>query len=163
MMMRPTVRKFALTVHLTVAVGWVGAVVAYLALVVGAWTTPDAETVRAAWIGMEIIGWYVLVPLAVSTLGTGLVMSVGTQWGLFRHYWVVFSLLLTILATAVLIGHMPTVSSFDVVATETASAGRAGLRGELLHAGGGLVVLLVIVGLNVYKPRGLTPFGQRKR
>lgn len=161
--MRPTVRKFALTVHITVAVGWIGAVVAYLALVVGAWTASGSQTVGAAWIGMELIGWYVLVPLAVGALGTGIVMGIGTHWGLFRHYWVLFSFLLTILAAAVLIGHMPTVSSFADVAADTPNAAREGLRSELLHAGGGLVVLLVVVGLNVYKPRGLTPYGRRKQ
>jgi hypothetical protein len=34
-------------------------------------------------------------------------------------------------------------------------------RGDLLHAGGGLAILLVIATLNVYKPRGLTPYGWR--
>lgn len=78
-----TVRKFVLTIHSTVAVGWIGAVVAYLALVLGAWTASDAQTIVAAWVGMELIGWYVLVPLAVSALGTGIVMGVGTHWGSF--------------------------------------------------------------------------------
>lgn len=163
MTMRPTVYKFAFATHVTVSVGWIGAVVAYLALVAVAWTGSDAQTVRAAWIGMESIGWYVLVPLAIAALGTGIVMGVGTQWGLFRHYWVVFSLVLTLLATAVLVGHMPTVSSFADAARETTTASRAGLRGEMVHAGGGLALLLVVVGLNVYKPRGLTPYGRRNR
>lgn len=163
MMMRPTARKFALAVHITVAVGWVGAVLAYLALVGGAWMTADPKTVQAAWVGMELIGWYVLIPLALSALCTGILMGLGTKWGLIQNYWVVFSLLLTVLALAVLAGHMPTVSSFADTAIESASASRAGLPGELLHAGGGLVVLLVIVGLNVYKPRGRTPYGKQKR
>lgn len=163
MKMGPTVRKFSLAAHLTVSVGWIGAVVAYLALVVAAWTNSDAQTLRAAWLGMELIGWYAIVPLAVAALATGIVMGVGTHWGLFRHYWVVFSLVLTVLATGVLIVHMPTVSSIADATIGTPSAGRAGLYGELLHAGGGLIVLLVIVGLNVYKPRGRTPYGQRKQ
>lgn len=52
-------RKFVLTVHLTVSVGRIGAVIAYLAVVVAAWTSQDVQTVRASWIGMELIGWYV--------------------------------------------------------------------------------------------------------
>lgn len=162
-MMSPRVRKFALTTHLTVSVGWIGAVVAYLALVFTAWTSRDIQTVRAAWMGMALIGWYVLVPLAISSLLTGLFMALGTRWGLFRHYLIVFSLLLTLLATAVLVAHMPTVSRFANEAATATTASRAGLPGELLHAGGGLVVLLVITGLNVYKPRGLTPYGRRKQ
>lgn len=156
------VRKFVLTTHITVSVGWVGAVGAYLALVVTAWTTQEVLAVRAAWLGMEVIGWYILVPLAIASLLTGLVMALGTRWGVFRHYWVLFSFLLTLLATAVLISHMPTVSFYANLAATADTASRTGLRGELLHAGVGLLVLLVITGLNVYKPRGLTPYGQRK-
>jgi hypothetical protein len=45
---------------------------------------------RSAWIAMELIGWYLLVPFAFAALATGLVMALGTPRGLFRHYWVVF-------------------------------------------------------------------------
>jgi hypothetical protein len=160
--MTSRLRKFALTTHITVSVGWLGAVVAYLALVGAAWTSQEAQTVRAAWTGMEVIGWYVLVPLATASLVTGLFMALSTRWGLFRHYWVLFTFLLTVLAAIVLFVHMSTVSFYADVAAEANSASRVGLRSELLHAGGGLLVLLVITGLNVYKPQGMTPYGQRK-
>ena len=86
MTMAPGLRKFALTVHLTASVGWLGAVVAYLSLGVSAVTSQDAPTVRAAWIAMEVTGWFAIVPLTLASLLTGLVMSLGTPWGLFRHY-----------------------------------------------------------------------------
>ena len=164
--MTPRLRKFALTVHLTVSVGWIGAVVAYLALVVAAMTSEDARPVLAAWLAMELIGWYVIVPLALASLLTGFVMSLATPWGLFRHYWVLSSLVLTILATVVLLQHMQTVSFVAGIAAETDSTDvgglRGGLRGELLHAGIGLLVLLAIEVLNVYKPQGMTAYGRRK-
>lgn len=163
MTMTPGLRKFALTVHVTSSVGWLGAVAGFLALVVAALTSQDAQTVRAAWIAMELTGWFAIVPLALASLLTGLVMSLGTPWGLFRHYWVLFKLLLTILATIVLLLNMQTVSFLAGVAVETDSAVLGGLRGELLHAGGGLLVLLVITILSVYKPRGMTPYGWRKQ
>ncbi len=167
MIMGPRLRKFALAVHLTFSVGWIGAVIAYLALVIAAMTSQDTQMVRAAYFAMELTGSFVIVPLAIASLLTGLVMSLGTPWGLFRHYWVLFSLVLTIVATVVLLQHMHTVSFFAGVAAETHSADdgrlRGGLPGELLHAGGGLLVLLVIQALNVYKPRGLTPYGWRKQ
>ncbi len=103
MTMTPGLRKFALTVHLTVSVGWIGAVVAYLALGVSAVTSQDAQTVRADYLAMELTGWFVIVPLALAALLTGLVMSLGTPWGLFRHYWVLITLVLTILSTVVLL------------------------------------------------------------
>ena len=163
MTMAPGLRKLVLTVHLTSSVGWIGAVVAYLALGVSAVTSQDAQTVRAAWIAMELIGWLVLVPVALAALLTGLVMSLGTPWGLFRHYWILITLVLTILSTVVLLLHMPTVSSLADVARGADGADLAGLGGDLLHPGVGLLVLLVIMGLNVYKPRGLTPYGWRRQ
>lgn len=164
--MSPSARRFVLTAHLTFSVGWIGAVVAFLTLVVAAMTSQDAHRLRAAWIAMDLTGWFAIVPLAVASLLTGLVMSLGTQWGLFRHYWVLISFVLTILATAVLLGNMQAVSFFARIAAEADSADvgdlRRGLRSELLHAGVGLVLLLAIEVLNVYKPRGVTPYGRRK-
>ncbi len=164
MTMTPRLRKFALAAHLTFSVGWIGTVVAYLALGVAARTSQDAQTVRAAWIAMELTGWYVIVPLALASLLTGLVMALGTKWGLFRHYWVLFSLVLTILATVVLIGHMPAVSLLADVAQEAEGATLdGGFGSDLAHPTLGLVVLLVIQVLNVYKPRGMTRYGWRKQ
>jgi hypothetical protein len=161
--MTSSLRKLALTVHLVVSLGWIGAVIAYMALGVSAVTSQDAQTVRAAWIAMEVTGWFVIVPLAVAALLTGLVVALGTPWGLFRYYWVLITLVLTILATVVLLLHMPTVTSLADQARSVDDAHLGGLGGDLLHPGLGLVVLVVITTLNVYKPRGLTRYGWRKQ
>ena len=163
MTMSPDLRKLALAVHLTVAVGWIGAAAAYLALGIAAANSQDAPTVRGAWIAMELIGWYVIVPLAVASVVTGLVMALGTRWGLFRHYWVVFSLALTIFATVILLLHMPTVSVQAEVARTADAAGLGRLGSDIAHPAIGLVLLLVILVLNVYKPRGLTGYGRRRQ
>jgi hypothetical protein len=163
MTMPPGLRKLTLAVHLSCSLGWIGAVVAYLALGVAAATSHDAQTVRAAWIAMALTGWYVIVPLAVAAFLTGLVMALGTPWGLFRRYWVLISLGLTVLATAVLLLHMPSVSSLADQARSADGARLGGLGSDLLHPGLGLVLLLVITGLNGYKPRGLTRYGWRKQ
>jgi hypothetical protein len=161
--MTPGLRKLVLTVHLAASLGWLGAVIAYVALGLSATTSADLQAVRSAWIAMELMGWWVIVPLALTALLTGVVMSLGTPWGLFRHYWVLISLGLTILATAVLVLHMPSVSTTARVAREADGAQLGQLGGDLGHAVGGLVVLLVITVLNVYKPQGLTPYGWRKQ
>jgi len=163
MTMTPPLRKLVLTVHLTCSVGWIGAVIAYLALVIAAMTSQEARMLQAVWIAMEVIGWYVIVPLALAALLTGLVMALGTPWGLFRHYWVLISLVLTIFATVVLLVHMQTVSDIAGSAAETPGAAIGGLPGEFVHAGVGMLVLLVIQVLNMYKPRGMTPYGWRKQ
>ncbi len=165
MIMTPRLRKFALAVHITLAVGWIGAVAGYIALDVAAATSQDAQTLRAAYLAMELIAWYVIVPLALASLLTGLVMSLGTKWGLFRHYWVLISLLLTIIATVVLLVETQTISYFADIAADptTSSDDLRALGSTLVHSVGGTVVLLVILVLNVYKPRGMTRYGWRKQ
>ncbi len=163
MTMAPGLRKFALTAHLISSLGWIGAVGAYIALGISAVTSEDVQTARSAWIAMELTGWYVIVPLALAALLTGLVMSLSTPWGLFRHYWVLITLALTILATVVTLLHMPTVTSQADLARQANRAELNRLGGDLFHPVLGLVVLLVITALNIYKPRGLTPYGWRNQ
>jgi hypothetical protein len=162
-MMTPSLRKLALSVHLTFSVGWIGAVVAYLALGIAAVRSEDVQTVRAAWVAMELTGWYVIVPLAAATLVTGLIMAFGTKWGLIRHYWVVISFVLTVFANIVLLLHMPTVSATADLAQDAGGATLQRLGGDLAHPGIGFVLLLVIQVLNIYKPAGMTRYGWRKQ
>ena len=163
--MSPRLRKLALAAHITLAVGWIGAVAGYIALDVTAATSNDAQTLRAAYLAMGLIAWYVLVPLALASLLTGLVMSLGTRWGLFRHYWVLISLLLTIIATVVLLVETQTIGYFADTAADPTTTGEdlRALGSTLVHSVGGTVVLLVILVLNVYKPRGMTRYGWRKQ
>jgi hypothetical protein len=115
---------------------------------------------------MDAIGWFVLLPLSLASLVTGLVQSLGTSWGLFRHYWVLFKLLINVVATFILLMYMQTLGDLADVAAESAfSSGELGdLRSPspVLHAGGALLLLLVATTLAVYKPRGLTPYGRRE-
>ena len=165
MIMARRLRKFALAAHIALSVGWIGAVAGYIALDVAAATSQSAETLRACYLAMGLITWYVIVPLALASLLTGLVMSLGTRWGLFRHYWVLISLLLTVVASVVLLVETQTISYFAEVAADPATSGDdlRSLGSTLVHSVGGTVVLLVIVVLNVYKPRGMTRYGWRKQ
>ena len=144
--------------------GWFGAVVVFLALAVVGLTNQDAQIVRGAYLVMEPAAWFVLVPLAFASLLTGLVRSLGTEWGLFRHYWVVFKLLITGFATIVLLIYMETFSFMAGVAADPV-ADLAVVRNTSpgLHAVLALLVLLVATVLGVYKPRGITPYGARKQ
>lgn len=166
MIMRPGLRKFALTAHITSSVGWFGAVAAFLVLAVAGLTSQDAHIVRSAYLTLELIGWFIIVPLSVASLLTGLVQALGTTWGLFRHWWVLIKLVLTILATIVLLVHMQPIGHLaDVVAAATLAGGELhGLRVQLIaDAGAALTVLIITTTLSVFKPRGLTPYGWRKQ
>jgi len=165
MTMPPRLRKFALAAHLTCSVGWIGAVGAYLTLDLTAAFSQDPQLVRAAWLAMGLVVSSTIVPLALATLLTGLLMSLGTKWGLFRHWWVLISLLLTVFATLVLLSEAALVRRIaDVAADPTTSSDQLlALPSTLLHSAGGLLVLLVVQVLNVYKPQGLTPYGWRRQ
>jgi hypothetical protein len=167
MIMSSGVRKFALTAHVTSSVGWIGAVAGFLALAVAALVTEDAQRVRATYLAMELTAWFVIVPLSLASLLSGLVQSLGTVWGLFRHYWVLFKLLINLFATILLLMYMQTLGYFAgaVADTTLSSADVLALRSisPVLHAGAALFLLLVATTLAVYKPRGVTPYGQRKQ
>ena len=156
MTMAPRLRKFALTAHVTSSVGWLGAVAGFLALAVAGLTSQDAQTVRAAYLAMELTAWSVIAPLSLASLLTGLVQSLGTEWGLFRHYWVLTKLLINVLATIVLLLWLPSISYLaDVAAKTTLSSADLGRpqTEAVIRAGGALLVLLVATALAVYKPR----------
>ena len=163
MTMPPGARKLALTAHVTASVGWLGAIIVFLGLAVVGLTSQDAQTVRAAYLVMEPAARLVLVPLSFASLVTGVVLSLGTAWGLFRHYWIVFKLVITVFATIVLLIYMKTFRSMAGVAADP-SADLAMVRNAspLLHAALALLVLVAATVLAVYKPRGLTPYGRRQ-
>jgi len=153
-------------VHLTASVGWLGAVAGFLALAVAGLTSHDAQMVRGAYLAMELITWFLIVPLAFASLLTGLVVSLCTTWGLFRHYWVLLKFLITILATILLLVHTQPIGVLAAIARETtlSSADVGRLRIQLVgDAGFALLALLVTTTLGVYKPRGMTPYGRRKQ
>ncbi len=167
MIMTPRLRKFTLTAHVTSSVGWLGAVAVFLAHAVLGLTSQDAQTVRAVYLVMEPAAWLVLVPLAFASLLTGLVQSLGTTWGLFRHYWVLFKLLINVFATIVLLMYTQTLSYLAGVAAQTTLSsddlGVLRTPSVVLHSVLALLVLLVATTLAVYKPRGMTPYGRRKQ
>ncbi len=160
MNMTPRLKKFALLTHITFSVGWFGAVVPYLALAIAGLTSHDARLVRSVCLSMELIGWYVIVPFSFAALLSGLVQSLGSQWGLLRHWWIAAKFLLTIVAISVLFRHMQDVSR---MAKETMlSKADFDFRPDFIHAAGGLLILLAAMTLSIFKPWGMTPYGQRR-
>ena len=159
MPLTPAWRKFALTAHVTSSVGWLGSVAAFLAVALVALMNADDLKSRAASTTMELIGWSVIVPFSAASLLSGLIQSVGTPWGLFRHYWVLAKLLITVGASVLLILHMQVVSSITLAAADT-SMPMSHLQGPKMQvvadASAALVVLLIAAALSIYKPQGRT-------
>ena len=165
MLLAQGARRWVLAVHIAVSVGWIGAVLGYLALDVTTVASDDPSTLRASYAAMEIVALRAIVPLAVAALVTGIIISLGTRWGLFRHYWVIFSFFLTILALVVLLVETRTISAYAAIALDptTTDAKLRALPSTLPHSIGGTIVLLVVLALNLWKPRGVTRYGWRKQ
>lgn len=164
--MRPGLRKLALTAHVVTSVGWLGAVAAFLALSVAGMVGDDVQRVRGAYLAMELIGWFVIVPMSFASLVIGLIQALGTEWGVFRHYWILIKLVLNVLASGVLLLHMLPIQQVASLAATTAlsSDDLRELRVQLVgDAAAALVVLLVATSLSVIKPRGMTRYGHRKQ
>lgn len=156
-------RRFVLTAHIVSSVGWLGAILVFLALSVAGLTVDDEQMARAAYLAMELTVWSALVPLAAASLVTGLVQGLGSRWGLFRHYWVVAKLALTLVATVVLLIYTQTISHMAGVAVDSPDIEAVRNVSPALHAGAAVLILLVTTVLAVYKPRGLTRYGWRRQ
>jgi hypothetical protein len=164
MTMRPGVRTFALTVHVVTTVGWLGAVLVFLALGIIGLVSSFELTVRGVYTVMEPTAWAVLVPLAFASLATGLAMSWGTRWGVFRHYWVVLKLLITIVATVILLAYMGTFEEMARVALDPRTPlALVSNPSPVLHAVLALIALVTAAALAIYKPLGMTAYGKAKR
>jgi len=152
--LRGRAHKLALTVHVLTAVGWFGAAgfVAFALIVAG--TTGDARLASALYRTIETSVW-LTIPLGVVTLVDGAVLSVGTIWGLVRHWWVVAKIAIVVV---VVVTDATLVRAGAHDALTGGSAGRAMYGPVIAHC----VVLTVATALSVFKPRGRTPFGRAR-
>ena len=158
----PALRRFTFTTHVTSSVGWIGAVFVFLALAAIGLTSQDERTVRGAYLVMAPAAWFVLVPLAHASLLSGIAVSLGTPWGLFRHYWVVVKLGITLFSTVILMIYMGTFRQMAGVAADpVVELGLVRNPSPMIHAILALILLLMATVLGVYKPFGTTPYGSR--
>jgi len=160
MMVSPALRKFTYATHITSSVAWIGAVIVFIAMAGLALTSQDETTVRGAYLVMAPAAWFALVPLAHASLLTGIALSLGTTWGLIRHYWVVLKLGITVFCTVILMIYMGTFRQMAGIAADPfVDVDAVRNASPLLHASVALVLLLVATALGAYKPFGMTAYG----
>lgn len=165
MTMSPGLRKVALTAHIVFSVGWFGAVAGFLALAIVGLTSEDTQMARATYLATDLTATFVIVPLSFAALLTGLILSLGTKWGLFRHYWILAKFVITALSILILLVHLQPIRFMADAAAEMTwvSADLRPAQMQLVAApAASLLAMLVTIALAVHKPRGMTPFGQRK-
>ena len=145
-MLPPQVRKAVLTVHIIVSVGLLGDAAGFLALAIRAATTPDPEFADACYRVLQMFSIVFGIPLSVASLLTGVVLGLGTRWGVFRYPWVTAKLVLIISVMAV--GALVLGPAVQGVLDGTRDAESA----LIAAAGYDVLALCVATGLSVFKP-----------
>jgi uncharacterized membrane protein len=144
--LRPKTRRALLSLHVMSSVGLLGASSALLFLGITATTTGDPELAHSAYRFMSMFGFVFGIPLSFSALITGVVLGLGSKWGVLRYPWVTIKLGLlvtTILSGALVIGRV----------SEQMADGTGGSETQLLAAASYNVVALVTATiLSIYKP-----------
>jgi hypothetical protein len=147
-------RKLLLIVHIVLSIGWVGALSGFVVLSMAGLISDDLVVARSAYVSMDLVNRFAIVPFAILALLTGIIQSLRTPWGLARHYWVLFKLLIIATATFMLLMKTGQISTMASVAGETSFS-------IIIHAIGGVAVLLWATTLAVYKPTAETPFARK--
>ncbi|MEV6419786.1 DUF2269 domain-containing protein [Streptomyces sp. NPDC051662] len=150
------VRRTLLVAHVATSVSWLGLTLGLLTLGVTAYLTNDATTTEAAYRAMKIFADWLIIPIALLALISGVLLSLGTPWGLARHRWVWTKFWLTLITLgATVFALRPTIS--DAAAT--------GLPNSSLVAAPTVAscAYLFMTAISVLKPWGLTRRGRRLR
>ncbi|MBY0217825.1 hypothetical protein [Paenibacillus illinoisensis] len=167
MTLSPSLRKLVLTLHVITTMGWLGSAAAYIPIGSYVLTNQDAEMIRSAIQIMSLIANFIVIPVAIISLLTGIALSLGTKWGLIRHYWIFIKLVLTAFAVFMLIAYALELSrAASIAEKEILSSTDIGILQDplhIIHPSGGLIIVLVATVLSVYKPKGLTRYGWRKQ
>ncbi len=157
--MSNNLRKLNLTSHITFSVGWVGAVIVFLALAISGLTTPDTFLARSMCLALEVCTLFVIVPFCILSLITGLIQAIGTKWGLFKHYWIIVKLFLTIAMTILLFLHLQPINALSAAGSDPSfsnSKEAFALIDIIKKAGAAALVLISITAISIYKPWGMT-------
>lgn len=150
------IRRSLLVAHVSVSVSWLGLTVGLLTLAVTAFATGDPVTAQAATRAMKIFGDWLVVPVASAALLSGLVLSLGTPWGLAVHRWVWTKFWLTLVATGL------SVFALRPGINEAAERGTADIN-LVVAPSVATATYLFITAISVLKPWGTTRRGRRLR
>lgn len=157
--MSPRARKANLLLHLIVSITWLGLDIGLLMLTITGLATEDPQTLRAAYISMRLFGDLLLIPAGLLTLVTGVVLALGTHWGLTRHYWVLVKVVLTLTAfTLTIFALRPGLheAAEAAIATPLDDTGPDMLYPPIVS----LAMYVTMAVLSVFKPWSRTPWAR---
>jgi hypothetical protein len=119
----PVARKAVLVLHVICGISWMGVDIALLALLITARTTNDAALVVSGFNAIRMIVPVAVPPLSLGILVTGIILGLGTRWGLVRYWWVLVKLLLSLIMTVlVFVSLVPAVNDIPSLSAATMSA-----------------------------------------
>lgn len=166
----PASRKAVLVLHILSGIGWVGVDIAVFTLLLTARASTDATLVASAFNAIRIVVPVAVPPLSLGILVTGLLLGLGTPWGLLRYWWVVVKLGLSLVMTVLVFTSLvPGVGEIGTLALTTASADavRASLGplpDQLMYPPVvSFLMLSVATALSVFKPGRRTPWSDRSK
>lgn len=156
--MSTRINKLFLTSHITVSVGWLGAVAVFLILAITGITSKNQQISNAVYLAMEISAWFVILPFCIASLVTGVIQALITKWGLIKHYWIVVKLILTMGSTVLLVLHLQPIAELSKIASGSGTLIAAPkLQMQMIaDSGAALLVLIAITAISIYKPWGKT-------
>ncbi|GAB07166.1 hypothetical protein GII30_03800 [Gordonia amarae] len=158
-------RRGVLIVHIVSSVGWIGVNLAMLALAVTAVTSDSGATVSASIMAITVIVPPVVPALAAVTLASGVVLGLGTSWGVVTYWWVAvklaISVILTVLVAVLLTPNALTIDVPDPVGTGGDVRGAVAVTDFLFPPVVSTVALLVATWLSVVKPGGKVGRGSK--
>ena len=152
-----TARRAVLTVHILGAGAWIGIDVVLGVLVFTAMLTSSPDTEALCYRVLELFAVWPLIAAGLTTLVSGVVMGLGTNYGLIRYWWVAVKLALNILlVTLVVFALRPGLAEAAAYGEALAAGGTArpdvsGLAFPPVVSGIALVTATV---LSVFKPWG---------
>ena len=159
-----TQKRWLLSIHLLCTVAWLGAGLCSLIFNITALITSNPHLLNAAYVFAGILDKAILRGGAVGALVTGILLSMLTQWGLMRFYWIIVKEIVSILC--IVIGFIISGWNADAISL-TAMQGLDALHNPLfitnrtmMFAGifFQLISLSGVIVISVFKP-----WGQRKR
>lgn len=90
--MERRVRQVWLVLHIVSSIGWLGVILAAIALSAAGLMTDDLERVKSLYVAMEVLASVFFLPGTLLLVVTGVVLGLGTKWGLVRWWWVTVKL-----------------------------------------------------------------------
>ncbi|MBT2523853.1 hypothetical protein [Arthrobacter sp. ISL-28] len=128
----PTWRKTVLVLHIAGGVGWMGLDVGLVILAATGLTTANGRTAVSCYTAIGLVVPPAVLTLSLIMLTTGLILGLGTKWGLLRYWWVLVKLALGLVLTGLaLFALLPaTMTLSDAVASE-GDGGGAAVRASL--------------------------------